>query len=79
MASKGLVVAGVVLALAAGVAVAPGHAWAQRSRGGMAAGGGRAFVGGGGRVIVGGGGRGIVAGSGRAVVTQPGFAHRRVD
>ena len=77
MASKGLIIAGVVLALAAGVALAPGHAWAQRSRGGMVAGGGRAFVGGGGRVIVGGGGRGIVAGGGRAVVTRPGFAHHQ--
>jgi len=69
MASKGLIVAGAVLALAAGIAIAPDQAVAQRSRGGMVGGGGRAFVGGGGRVVVGGGGR--------AVVTQPGFAHHQ--
>ena len=85
MASKDLIVAGAVLALAAGMAIVPHQALAQRSRGGVVGGGGhafvgsggRAFVGGGGRVIVGGGGRGIVAGGGRAVVTRPGFAHHQ--
>jgi len=74
MARKGLIVAGAALALA-GMAVAPGHALAQRSRGAVVSGGGRAFVGGGGRVIVGGAGRAVITGGGRTVVTQPGFGH----
>ena len=81
MASKGLIVAGAVLALAAGIAIAPDQAVAQRSRGGMVGGGGRAFVGGGGRVIVGGCGRVVVGGSektnGAGHVSSTPFSHMR--
>ncbi len=75
MASKGLMFAGAALALAAGIAVAPGHALAQRARGVAVGGGGRVVAAGGGRVFVGGGPRVVVSGGGHAFVTRPGFAH----
>jgi len=75
MASKGLMFAGAALALAAGIAVAPGQALAQRARGVAVGGGGRVVVAGGGRVFVGGAPRVVVSGGGRAIVTRPGFVH----